>query len=150
MRMSKKDLAINNNMYQILGLDFILDEDIKLWFIEANIKPAFLGTSDEKRAFLIKMLSDHYDIVYGLLRSRIKRTINFVNKITKQVPDKAIFAGIDYLPNYAQIKKAYDLINKNYMEPEFEIGSENGFEKVIDENLKGIDIYQGLLAKECI
>jgi len=38
----------------------------------------------------------------------------------------------------------------NYLEPEFEPEPTNGFVKIIDENLKGIDRYAGFIKEECL
>jgi hypothetical protein len=41
-------------------------------------------------------------------------------------------------------------VSKNYFEKEFEPRETNGFKKIIDANLDGIDMYQGYLEPECL
>jgi len=150
-RMVNPKLYKSNNMYQLLGVDFILDKNLKLWFIEANIKPALIGTNDEKEEFFIKMLQDHYEIMYGYLRSRMKRVVSFLNQLSAVVPKNKILVGEETLPGFETIKKQFDKINKNYLEPEFEPSAGNRFVKVIDENLPGKEAYFGLVdEEECI
>jgi len=149
MRMSKEHIGTANNHYQICGVDFILDEDLKLWFIEANIKPALMGTTPEKTTFMTKMLKDHFEIIYGLLRSRMKRVVKFVNKLTNEYTPEQIFVGVDHLQNYPKIQSSFDDINRNYFEPEYTPSAGNKFVKILDENVEGPAKFNNLFPKEC-
>ena len=150
LRISKDNLVKTNNMYHLCGLDFILDENMKLWFIEANIKPSLQGTSKEKEKFMVKMLKDHYEIMFNLQKSRMQRVISFVNNFTENISSKSILDGINKQSNYEQIRKDFQSINKNYLEDGYQIEKENGFIKIIDENIKGTARYNELLPKECL
>ena len=35
-----------NNVFELFGFDFLLDEDFRIWLIEVNFNP-FLGTPNE-------------------------------------------------------------------------------------------------------
>jgi len=148
-RMSKYAFVQRSTSYELFGCDFILDEDMKLWFIEANTSPMMEATTPEREQLLIKMLSDHFELMYALLRSRMKRVVVFINNLLKETPPEYIFYDMIHLPDFAKRKLEYDAINKNYMDPEFEIGPDNGFQKIADENLEGEDRYAGFIPKEC-
>ena len=150
MRMTQDKLLKANNIYQFTGLDFLLDDNMKLWFIEANIRPALSGTSSEKERFMINLVKDHFEITFGLLRSRMKRVIIFLNNLTETIPHEQIFSSFKSLPNFKQIKKEFNELNKNYFEPEFEVSKENGYQKVIDENLEDGEKYFNLLPEQCL
>ena len=52
--------------------------------------------------------------------------------------------------NLAQWKKEFTRINKNYLEPEYQIDPNSSFTKIMDLNLRGEDSYSGFITKECI
>lgn len=49
-------------LYSVYGCDFILDDKLKLWFVEANRSPAFQGTTREKGILQRNMLSEILDL----------------------------------------------------------------------------------------
>jgi len=126
------------------------DENLNLWFLECNTSPVLKGTSVEKEKFLVKMLKDHYEIIFGLLRSRMKRLIRFINSITGQI--RAANQNFDSImeKNVDNLRRQFKIITKNRFEPEFMPGPENGFYKIIDENLNGTARYAGLIAEDCV
>ena len=148
-RLTQSSFLQRSNTYELFGIDFILDDDLKLWFIECNSGPVLEGTSDEKEKFLVKMLTDHFEIVFGYLRSRIKRIILFINQIGRELSQDNIYFDGVILPDFDAKKEEFDRLNKNYMEPEFESSAINGFTKIIDDNLKGKDRYAGYIKEEC-
>jgi len=151
LRSSQDKFLENSSLYGLWGVDFMLDTDLNLWFIEANSAPSLTGGySKEAEVFYIKMLKDHFEIVYGLLKSRIHRVVKFVNTMTAQ-GDAVEVAGDEILiRNLAGKRKEFEAITKNYFEKEYEPSPDNGFAKIIDENLQGVDRYQGLLDPECL
>eukprot|EP00330_Aristerostoma_sp_ATCC50986_P001130 CAMPEP_0114590338 /NCGR_PEP_ID=MMETSP0125-20121206/12607_1 /TAXON_ID=485358 ORGANISM="Aristerostoma sp., Strain ATCC 50986" /NCGR_SAMPLE_ID=MMETSP0125 /ASSEMBLY_ACC=CAM_ASM_000245 /LENGTH=119 /DNA_ID=CAMNT_0001787767 /DNA_START=1362 /DNA_END=1718 /DNA_ORIENTATION=+ len=96
------------------------------------------------------MLLDQFEIQFGLLRSRIKRIIIFVNQIIDEEgaqPDNKLgytFKNKD--ERLAQFKK----ISSNYFEEEYEPSRGNGFSKIIDFNLEGTARYSNLIDQECL
>jgi hypothetical protein len=151
MRMSQSTLKKLPNTYQLWGLDFIFDDNLKLWFIEANTRPALKGSSDEKRVFMTKMIHAQFDIVYGLLRSRMKRVVLYINKVTDTIPKKFITkkGNVKWVPDFPDVKKEFNKVNKNKFEKEFEHYDTEEFHKVMDENYLGPKRYAGLLDENC-
>lgn len=145
VRASSMNLLRRSQLYQIFAVDFLLDKDMNLWFIETNSRPSLTPTTDEMEVFFTKLMSDSFEITSGLLRSRMKRVITMVNEITNQNPD---FIEDDVDPNMVQDR--FKGLIKNRFEPEFIPTPENGWEKIIDENLEGPARYGGYLEQKCM
>jgi hypothetical protein len=149
-RMTRFNFLNRSNIYELFGIDFILDNDLKLWFIECNSGPVLEGTSKEKELFISKMLLDHFDIMFGYLRSRMKRIVLYVNEITHTIPEENIYPDGVVIPNKAAAVETFKKLDQNYMEPEYEVSPDNGFKKIIDDNLKGEPRYAGYIKEHCI
>jgi len=145
-RMSKKAIVKKSNMYELFGCDFILDDSLKLWLIECNSSPQMEAVSDYRTELFVKMLGDHFEVMFGLLRSRMKRVILFVNEVLDRVGYKRDFRNYKGLE---RIRRGYKKVMRNRMEEEFEVGKENGFEKIVDENVEGLERYAGLVPESC-
>jgi hypothetical protein len=140
-RMSAHAFWNQSNVYEMFGLDFMLDEEMNLWFIECNSSPQLIGTNDFKTQFLTKMLEDLFEIQYGLYRSRMKRTLALLRDINKSSEDGPI--------NYAKWRKNYSEVTVNRFEPEYQINKKNSFKLIMDMNKKGKDAFFGHLKEEC-
>jgi len=149
-RFTKFRFLKRSNTYELFGIDFLLDDKLKIWFIECNSGPVLKGTSDEKEKFLVKMLSDHFNLMFAYLRSRMKRIILYVNQLNREIPEQNIYPDSVVIPDLERRKAEFADLSKNYLDPDFAPGPENGFVKVIDDNLRGTERYQGLIAKECL
>ena len=60
------------SIFECYGLNIMLDEDLNLWFMKANSKPGMEGFSHEIKGLFKKFLTDSFEVVFGLLRSRTK------------------------------------------------------------------------------
>ena len=151
VRLASSSFYRGSTVYEIFGVDFMLDNDLNLWFLEVNTGPSFRVYSRPMEQFIVKMLTDHFEIINGLLRSRMKRIVEFVNEliIKKQVA-VTIKGKIHQVNNLELQKEKFAKLTRNYFEKEFEPKATNGFSKIIDENYEGVDVYQGLLSKECL
>ena len=151
MRMAGDDFLKISSVYELHGLDFILDEDLNLWFIETNPGPAIEEATPHSRELFKKMFLSQYEIVIGLLRSRMKRVNQYVNNIIKRKEaDWDEDGKIVVIKDLKEKLKEFEEITRNYFEPEFGPSKENSFEKIIDENEGGIKRYTGLIAEECL
>jgi len=144
-RMAEKSFYKSSSVFELYGLDFVLDENLDIWFIECNASPQLVGTNQKKTQFLSKMLSDMFDIQHAYLKSRMKRVYKFIRDM-----QTAIKADPEHNADYVQLRKEFDIVNQNRLEPEFEISPDNGFIKIMDKNLQGADAYFGHLQSECI
>jgi hypothetical protein len=141
-RMSAHAFWNESNVYEMFGLDFMLDDELNLWFIECNSSPQLIGTNPYKTQFLTKMLKDLFEIQYSFYRSRMKRILKVIQEMNQEGIDEG---EIDY--NYW--RKQYDKAALNRVEPEYAISKSNSFKLIMDQNLSGKEAYFGHLDKEC-
>jgi len=142
VRMSQSGFFRKSSMYEIYGIDYVMDEDLKLWFIEANTMPLINGFTKHSTIMMNQMLIDTFDIVQGLIKSRMKRAIFYVNKLVREY-------GAD-IPDLDIKQKEFGNLTKNHFEPEFEPRANNTWYKIVDENYQGVERYSGLLDPECL
>jgi tubulin polyglutamylase TTLL1 len=150
IRMAFKKYFVNSSIYELFGVDFMLDTNFNIWFIEANDGPAFSGYSVPIEKHVMGMLRDHFRIIHGLLRSRMKRVMDYVNTLITTNDYTISNRGNLHMKDLESKRAHFAKITRNYFEKEFEIGPENGFSKIIDENYEGAEAYQGYLPKGCL
>ena len=130
VRMTQSSLYKSSSVWELLEVDFILDEDFNLWFIECHSNPSAYSSSEEQERFLVKMLKDQFDIVFGYLRSRIKRVIVYINDLqdepgVQQLDDRLVIDDLE--PR----RKQFQLVIANRLEPEYLPGDENGWALIV-------------------
>ena len=151
MRMADNDYHKISSVYELHGLDFILDENLNLWFIETNSGPAIENVTSFSTELFRTMFLDQYEIVIGLLRSRMKRVHEYVNNIILRGEASWDEEGkVVVIKDLQEKLKEFEELTKNYFEPEFEPRKGNSFEKIIDENETGAKRYTGLISEECL
>jgi len=151
MRMSQHSFLKSSSLYELFGLDFMMDSDLKLWFIEANARPALEGDPLKKSIFMYYMLNDHFEIVFGLLKSRMKRIILYVNELAANTEAwKPLNASKLHLVNAKMRRQEFRELTKNRFELEYEPSPTNGFSLIIDENKNGTQRYSQLLESDCL
>ena len=149
-QMSKHALLKKSNLFQLMAVDFMLDDNLKVWFIEANSLP---GMPRKTLDNIPSMFSDLVEVTFSLLRSRMKRVVNYLNELSEKLPNKKDVNYKDNYPfkyDYEEHKAHFRKINSNYLEPELSISQKNGFRKILDENKEGIEKYSGLIPEDCI
>jgi len=57
-KMVHPHLYKSSNLYEMFGVDFVIDEDFNLFVIEVNASPMIIGTSREKTKLMKKMFKD--------------------------------------------------------------------------------------------
>jgi len=150
LRLSSYNFMKHSSLYELYGVDFMLDENLNLWFIEANSSPALHGYSIPMEKFIVKMLHDHFEVVMSLLRSRMKRVIDYVNVLTTKSLVVRNGRRRLVIKNIEAKREEFQRITKNYFEKEFEPGPSNGFSKIVDANYEGVEMYQGFISAECL
>jgi len=138
--------------YELVGADFMLDDDLNLWIIECNTKPrlqpyTMVYKSDREPFFSV--ISDEFDIVFALARSRLKRAIKYINKIVNDLGDIGNDDPVE-LSDLEEKIQEFREITKNRFEPEFQPKPFNTFSKFVDENLEGPERYAGLIEPDCL
>lgn len=133
----------HSNVFGLFGLDFMLDDELRLWFIEAEANPQMTAVNKLHGEILNKMLKSLFEIEYNLYRSRMKRALDTIRAL-KSDQD----AG--FSTNYENWKAEYLEDVKNRFEPEFRMSQENSFSLVMDESLPGADAYRGYLDIMCV
>lgn len=67
IRMNLDKLLKHPRVFEYFGLDFLLDTDFNIWYIELNLTPSIAGTSKEKEIVNKKFLLDLLDLQYARL-----------------------------------------------------------------------------------
>jgi len=140
VRMTSQYLWKGSNVYELFGLDFMLDENMQLWYIECNPNPLLDGVKPE---MITKMLKNLFEIQFAIYRSRMQRVTKVIEEMMK-AEDKSDDIDADSWKNKYQIAMA------NRIDPKYQISKSNTWKPVINENLKGTNIYYGLLEEQCV
>jgi len=143
VKMASEFFWKQSNVYGLFGLDFMLDDNFNLWFIEGNPNPQLAATNNDLGNLLRKMLRSLHEIEYGLYKSRMTRVLKVIQRFQK-VQEK------DGKLDLAYWQKEYKNANSNKFEAKYRPSKDNSFVLVMDESLKGAKAYQGNLAKECV
>lgn len=151
VRMTQDKFLKRSQIFELFGVDFMLDEKMNLWFIECNSSPSLTPTYPETEIFIRKHMEDLLDITIGLTRSRVKRIIQYVNKLTKQTNQYTIYAnGEMAVQNITQKRAEFKKVILNRFESEFEPLPGNNYQMIINEHVSGSGRYMGLIADECL
>lgn len=141
--MSKHAFWRHSSVYEIFELDFMIDNDLNIWFIGANGSPQYTATNSTKEKFIVETLKDMFEIQYAYLRSKTKRLLDIVHRMMGSLFQQKKFET-------AATKAEFSKANKNFLEPEWPIRENNTWSKIIDENLQGTAAYMNLIESECI
>lgn len=148
IRMSQDAYFKKSSLFELLGLDFVMDDKLQLWFIEANTMPLIDGFTPESVEMMNTMLKDMFDIIFALLRARTKRIVNYINQVIA-TKNKDVAMNLEE-PELSERRAEFAEISKNKFDSEFKVRANNTFHTIIDENDIGIGRYAGLLAEECL
>jgi len=149
-RMLELNLVKQSSLSELYGIDLMMDENLDLWFIELNTMPLLHGWTEKTTEFFNKMLVDYFDIVFGLLRSRVKRIVAYVNDMIEKEHYLMKDDGDVKIEDLKVRRKEFREISKNYFEPEFVMSQENKFRLIVDNNLDGAERYNGNLHDDCV
>lgn len=67
VRMNLELLLKHPRVFELYGLDFIMDENLHLWFIETNLTPCVTEKNEFKRDLNSKVIEDIVDMEYALM-----------------------------------------------------------------------------------
>ncbi|KRX02924.1 hypothetical protein PPERSA_13178 [Pseudocohnilembus persalinus] len=134
-----KDSRVNENF----ALDFLIDDESHLWFMENNPNPQIMRTSEKRVERHYQMFGDLFEIQFAQLRSRFKRLLNFTKNVV--LPN---FKDVEKNPE--KYKEQFKKLNQNQIDPEFQIRQNNTYQKIYDENLQGAEKFMGNLPDDCL
>ena len=142
-KMTEKYLYKNSDVFELFGIDVVIDNDLNLHVIEVNASPQIIGTAKRKTALLKNMLEGLFDIQYAYQYSRTSRALKFLKENAEEIK-----SAEDMTPYITQ----FDALYRNYLEPEYAsmIKPDNPWQTVYNANLEGAEKYQGLIDQECI
>ncbi|KAL4448661.1 hypothetical protein ABPG74_012750 [Tetrahymena malaccensis] len=144
VRSGAHDFLIDSRVNENFALDFLIDEDSKVWFLENNPNPQVLRSSVKRTMRHYVMFGDLFQIQFAYLRSRAKR----LNQLAKQMAEEIQNNTFDQQTYKIKFQNA----NKNFLDPEFEsqIRKDSSYVKIYDESLEGEQKFMGYLPKECL
>ncbi|EGR31534.1 hypothetical protein IMG5_107540 [Ichthyophthirius multifiliis] len=133
-----KDSRVNENF----AVDFLIDDDSRVWFLENNPNPQLLRSSTKRSMRHFKMFGDLFNIQYSYLRSRAKRLNQLALKMKDAIENNSF--------NKEEFKSQFQKANRNFFEPEFQILENSSYVKIYDDNLIGKDKFMGYLPEGCL
>lgn len=149
VRMTQHTYLKNSGVFELLGVDFLLDENLKLWYIESNTSPSIKGKDEESEKILKKMMIDMFELVFSYMKSRLKRVIEYVNWLSlDQVVENKYLEGV-IIPNIQERHKEFEDINRNRMDGLFDVSNDNSWISIIDENHEGKKRYSEFIPEDC-
>ncbi len=142
-KMVEKRIYNSSDVFEMYGVDFVIDDDLKVYIIEINASPMIVGTNQRKTELMANMLNGMFNITFAQQYSRTKSGLDFIkenhNKIQKAKKAERLKLSEDF-------KKLY----RNNVSKEYEHMLENNpWYTVYDGSLNGTAKYQGLITDEC-
>jgi len=141
----------SSSIYELFALDFMMDEEFNLWFLDAEHGDLFTGKTDNGNGeATMRMLEDHLEIVIGLMRSRVRRVVNYVNRLIRDNKVEAKSRGRIKFDNEEQRLLEFQEMSKNYFELDYEPKRTNGFTKIMDGNHYSFQRFNLIMERECL
>ena len=143
-KMIQNRLYKSSDLFEMFGVDFLLDKDLQLYILEINASPMFIGTNRRKTELMQSMLTGMFNIVFAQQVSRTKKGLLFI------ASNKERIAHATTNQELKIIKKEFDQLYVNVVSDEFKYMLDgNSWELVYDESLGFPDKYQGLISEDC-
>ena len=142
-KMSEDSFYKSSDVFELFGVDFVIDESFKLHVVEVNASPMIIGTASNKTTLLTNMMKGLFDIQYAYQFSRTKRALSFLKEKGDEIKTTS---------NLKPFIKEFDDLYRNYLEPEYKgmIKENNPWELVYNANLEGKEKYQNLVDDDCV
>ena len=150
IRMASENLFKSSSVYELFEVEFMLDDNFNLYFLDVNSGVSMEDYSQSMEKFMLKMLEDHFKVVQGLLRSRMKRAIEYVNRLKEIGLASVGKRSTVVIEDLEERIDEFKIVTQNYFEKEFEPTPDNGFVRIVDENLYGEERYFKLVKEECL
>lgn len=142
-KMIQKRVHKSADLFETFGVDFVIDEDLKISVIEVNASPMVVGTNKRKTKLMMDMMVGLFNITFAQQFSRTERGLKYIeenrNDIMNSLPE-------ELLKHQEAFKKLYvNKVDKKYEE----MFVNNPWKLVYDESLEGSAKYAGLLTDDC-
>ena len=66
VRMNLDKLLRHPRVFELMGMDFLVDNNLNVWYIEANLSPSISATSQEKKKLNSDLMRGVIDVEYAL------------------------------------------------------------------------------------
>ena len=143
-KMLQKNLYKSSDVYEMFGVDFLMDSDFKLYVLEVNASPMIIGTNKRKMDLMDKMMRDFFNITFAQQFSRTSSGIEYL----KTNKDKIINAN-----SATELKTIQEEFNKlyvNVVKDEYKHMLENNSWKMVyDDSLSMPEKYFGMITDDC-
>jgi hypothetical protein len=143
VRMGQFALWKKSNVFEVFAMDFVMDEDLNLFFLEGNLSPSITPVNPWLEGHLAQMLRDLFDLQFSYYRSRMQRVLIVLKRMKKVLNKKGEL-------DYNVWKRQYQKADENRIEPDYAPMPENGWMPVIDKNYPGRLAYFDMLDQECV
>lgn len=80
IRMGMNSFLKDAGTYHILGADFLIDENLKIWLIEVNSGPGMKVPNEVTRELKGTMVKETFDLVFHMLEIKTKKLLKFLNE----------------------------------------------------------------------
>ena len=150
LRMSQETFLQRPQLFELFEVDFMLDDSLKIWFMDINNNPKFVGFNMIQKTLYTNILEDLFEIVHKYLRSRLRRVTKYINELSSEVEiernngEKTLI-----IPQLYAKKQEFAQILQNKLESKDIILKSNKFVKIIDENEPGPQRYHQLIETSC-
>lgn len=133
----------SSDVFEMYGVDLIMDKDFRLYIIEVNASPMVVGTSSKKTSLMKNMLTGLLNITFAQQYSRTSRTLKFLEN------NKTKIMKTDKLKKY---RNEFNQLYRNYVEPEYQhMIDDNPWQVLYDGTIEGkYEKYIGLIDNECV
>lgn len=142
-KINEENFYKSSDVYEMYGVDIILDEEFNPYILEVNASPMIYGSIPKKLDLLNNMLNGIFNIVFAQQFSRVERTLQYIEQNKEQIKNQE---------NLKIHSEEFKRLYQNHIEDKYkQIEQDTTWELIYDESIE--DVYgrfKGLIAPECI
>jgi Tubulin-tyrosine ligase family len=147
----------NPSVFEMFGVDFMLDQNMDLWFLEANSNPEMIPTSEFKERVFHELVKETLEVILAYTRSKIKRITGFLFKLKQNILQevsenernvKFLVKFIEEKVNFEKVRAKLRFLLKNKLHSDHQF--QNKWQIVFDYSQRDPEkIFNGLLPSHC-
>lgn len=143
-KMIEKRVYNSSNVFEIYGVDFVIDEDLNVFIIEVNASPMIVGTNLRKTQLMSDMLTGVFNITFAQQFSRTKRTLNFLSENKRKIKKTIKKTQL------RNLREQFRQLYRNDVSEEYQHMLENNpWKMVYDGSKDGTLAYLGMISDNC-